>query len=301
MTSATATWISYLPSPARIAAVVEESPDTRSFVVELDGDVTWPAPLPGQFVMLSIAGEGEAAFTVSSWSPPGLPIHQLCLTVRRVGRLTGTLFRLRPGGTVGLRGPYGRGFPQWPAATSLLFVAGGCGLAPLRAAIEARLAQRAANAPLAIVYGAREPASRILVGDLERWRTLPGVTLLEPVEHADSSWTGRLGTVVGATDDALAAGTPDFVALCGPPRMLAAIARHVRAAGVPAARVHVAIERQMKCAVGLCGRCWIGNRYACTDGPVFSLDELAVLDPAPFAETRKSRSAAPTATTGGIR
>ncbi|WP_421997480.1 FAD-binding oxidoreductase [Reyranella sp.] len=296
-----AMWISFLPAPARIVAVAEESPDTRSFVVELDGGAAWPAPLPGQFVMLSIAGEGEAAFTVSSWAPPGSPIRQLCLTIRRVGRLTGALFRLGPGSTVGLRGPYGRGFPEWPATASLLFVAGGCGLAPLRAAIEARLAQRAAAAPLAIVYGAREPASRILLRDLERWRTLPGVTLLEPVEHADSGWTGRLGTVVGATDDALAAGTPDFVALCGPPRMLAAVARHVRAAGVPAARVCAAVERQMKCAVGLCGRCWIGHRYACTEGPVFSLDELAVLDPAPFAEPQRSRPAAPTATTGGSR
>lgn len=293
MNLALANDVSFLPTPARIAAIAAESDDTRTFTLELAGGAAWPAPAPGQFVMLSIAGEGEAAFTVSSYAPPGEVIQRLCLTVRRVGRLTGALFRHQPGDRVGLRGPFGHGFPDWPDAARLLLVAGGCGLAPLRPAIEARLARRAPGATLSIVYGAREPASRILRTDLARWRTLPDVTLLERVEHPDASWCGDVGTVVGATACALVAERPDAVALCGPPRMLSAVVHRLRVAGVRDDVVSIAVERQMKCAVGLCGRCWIGHRYACTDGPVFSLADLVHLDPARFC--------APQTATGGAR
>jgi anaerobic sulfite reductase subunit B len=271
---------SYLPTPARITGVVRESPDTRTFALDLAGDDAWRQPQPGQFVMLSLLGHGEAAFTVSSWSGDCDRPQRIYLTVRRVGSLTTALFDLAEGSVVGLRGPFGRGFPVWSAHAALLFVAGGCGLAPLRAAIDAHLARRHGAAAVTIVYGAREPASRILRADLERWRELPHVSLLDPVEHADSSWPGRRGAVDDALRVALAAGLPDFVAASGPPGMLSAVARRLLAGGVPATSVWFAIERQMKCAVGLCGRCYVGDRYACTDGPVFSLDELVRLDPA---------------------
>lgn len=269
---------SFVPAPARIVEVIGESHDTRTFVLTPADGSSWSPAAPGQFVMLSLLGSGEAAFTPSSWHETGAGDVPIRLTVRRVGSLTTALFALGAGDVVGLRGPFGRGFPDWPADAGLLFVAGGCGLAPLRAAIEARIAQRAPAAHLTIVYGARSPATRIFRPDLERWRAMPAVTLLDCVEHADATWRGRTGDVTQALDAALAERRTDFAAVCGPPGMMVASAAQLAAAGVPATQVSLAIERQMKCGVGLCGHCYVGHRLACVHGPVFSLSELALLD-----------------------
>jgi NAD(P)H-flavin reductase len=269
---------SFVPAPARIAEVIAESHDTRTFVLAPTGGASVTPAAPGQFVMLSLLGSGEAAFTPSGWNgtgPAGAPIR---LTVRRVGSLTTALFALGAGDVVGLRGPFGRGFPDWPADADLLFVAGGCGLAPLRAAIEARIARRAPSSHLTIVYGARTPATRIFRTDLERWRSMPAVTVLDYVEHADATWRGRTGDVPQALDVALAQRRPDFAAVCGPPAMMVAAAARLVAAGTPQTHVSLAIERQMKCGVGLCGHCYVGHRLACVHGPVFSLRELARID-----------------------
>lgn len=269
--------ISYVPTPARIAAVVPESEDTRTFVLDLPGRSLRP-PSPGQFVMLSVLGHGEAAFSVSSLHREPA-VHSLCLTVRRVGDLTSALFALAPGASVGLRGPYGRGFPDVPPTASVLFVAGGCGLAPLRPAIERRLVTRTAAAATYVVYGAHDPGARILRTDLERWRGQEGVVLIDPVEESDPQWTGARGDVASALACALAERIPDRVAVCGPPGMLAAVARRLRAAGIAGDHAHFAIERQMKCALGLCGRCYAEDRFVCRDGPVFTLTELDEIDP----------------------
>lgn len=269
--------ISYLPTPARIAAVVPESNDTRTFVLDLPDDALAP-PAPGQFVMLSVLGHGEAAFTVSSLHREA-KVHSLSLTVRRVGSLTGALFALAPGAAVGLRGPYGRGFPDFPPEAAALFVAGGCGLAPLRPAIERRLVTCAASTPTWIVYGARDPGARILGADLERWRVQDNVVLIDPVEEPGPRWTGALGDVASALACALAEQVPGRVAACGPAGMLAAVARRLRAAGVPPEHAFFAIERQMKCALGVCGRCYAEDHYVCREGPVFNLAELDEIDP----------------------
>lgn len=269
--------VSYLPMPARIAAVVPESADTRTFVLDLAGPALAP-PTPGQFVMLSLLGHGEAAFTVSSLHRE-TAVRSLCLTVRRVGELTGALFDLAPGAEVGLRGPYGRGFPDCPADAAVLFVAGGCGLAPLRPAIERRLAVRAPDAPTYVVYGAHDPGARILRADLERWRAQNGVVVIDPVEESDPCWPGARGDVASALACALAERLPDRVAACGPPSMLAAVAHRLRSAGVAPEHAFFAIERQMKCALGVCGRCYLEDRYVCREGPVFSLAELDAIDP----------------------
>lgn len=269
--------LSYVPTPARIAAVVPESDDTRTFVLDLAAGPL-PPPAPGQFVMLSLLGHGEAAFTVSSLHREPA-VHSLCLTVRRVGELTGALFSLAPGASVGLRGPFGRGFPDWPPDAAVLFVAGGCGLAPLRPAIERRLAVRTPDAPTYLVYGAHDPGARILRADLERWRAQERVVVIDPVEESGPDWSGARGDVSSALACALAERVPDRVAACGPPGMLAAVARRLRAAGVAGADVFFAIERQMKCALGVCGRCYVEDRYVCREGPVFSLAELDAIDP----------------------
>jgi NAD(P)H-flavin reductase len=204
------------------------------------------------------------------------------LTVRRVGSLTWALFACEVGSRVGVRGPFGRGFPVEGGERPTVYVAGGCGLAPLQSAIEHQLAARqsdprGAGTPIAIVYGARTPATRILRAALAGWRALPNVTLIECVERADGEWDGRVGAVVDFVAEAVQAVGAERAALCGPPAMLAAVAARLAAAGLAPAAIHVALERYMKCGTGQCGHCYVNDRYLCTDGPVFSLAELAGL------------------------
>jgi NAD(P)H-flavin reductase len=272
---------SYFPTRADVTAIVPESSDTRTFVLEPRVDASrFAGARPGQFVMLSLPGHGEAAFTLASSGGSAAFQNRISLTVRRVGRLTAALFELAPGASLGVRGPFGRGFPDWPAAASLLFVAGGCGLVPLKAAIEARVSEPGRTAAVTIAYGARHPASRIYRKTLDRWSDTAGVAVLECVEDPGDGWGGRVGNVGDLLGDALGQAMPDYAAVCGPPAMMSLVARRlVDEASISPDRVHLAVERQMKCALGTCGRCYVGSRYACRDGPVFSLAELAELDP----------------------
>ncbi len=267
---------SYLPFPARLTTVIDESPDTRTFVLGLEPPVAaLDGAQPGQFVMLSLLGIGEAPFTMSALPGAGGTPGTVVLTVRRMGVLTTALFALTPGARVGVRGPFGRGFPDADPVPTL-YVAGGCGLAPLRAAIVCELAQPRA-APLAIVYGARDPVTRIFKTDLARWRHTPGVRMFERVDHADETWDGRVGSVVDDIAEAVAAIGATRAVVCGPPAMSALAAAELLRAGLDAGAVYVALERYMKCGTGQCGHCYVNQRYVCTDGPVFTLSELCVL------------------------
>jgi NAD(P)H-flavin reductase len=267
--------VSVLPAPARIARVTEESADTRTFELAVEGpSAVFDRARPGQFVMLSVPGFGEAAFTLAALPRAGGPAGAVVLTVRRVGHLTSRLFVLAPGARVGLRGPFGHGLPDDSPGTPTVYVAGGCGLSPLKAAIEVQLGERPAGTPIAIVYGAREPATRIHRAALAAWAALPGVHLVECVEHADAAWRGA----TGVAPDFAAAGAAVIgarrAAVCGPAAMMGAAARHLARAGLAPEAIHLALERRMHCGTGECGHCYVNHRYVCTDGPVFTLAEL---------------------------
>ena len=270
--------ISYLPHPARLTSIVRESADTRTFVLELTPPLaTFDDARPGQFVMLSLLGHGEAAFTLSRLPGADALPGTATVTVRRVGDLTTALFTLAPGAVVGLRGPFGRGFPTGADGLPTIHVAGGCGLAPLRAAIDSEIRGGAHPPPIVILYGAREPDARIFTADLARWRGDPSVHVIECVEQADRSWAGRVGTVLDHLADAIAVVGARRAIVCGPPILLAGAATALLASGIDAAAIHLALERYMKCGTGQCGHCYVGDRYVCTDGPVFSLAELLCL------------------------
>ena len=264
-----------VPQPARLVAVTPESADTRTFVLALDAAAApFDAARPGQFAMLSLLGHGEAAFTLAALpGSGGLPGH-VTFTIRRVGALTTALFDLPFGARLGVRGPFGRGFPDDVPSVPTVFVAGGCGLAPLKPAIDVQLARRAPGTAIAILYGARSPETRIHRAALAAWSRLPGVTLLECVEHPDAGWTGRTGVVSSFVAEAVRACKARRALACGPSAMLAAITRRLRHKGLAPDAIHVALERQMKCGYGECGHCYMNHRYVCTDGPVFSLAEL---------------------------
>jgi len=267
-----------VPQPARLVAVTPESADTRTFVLALDGAAAaFDAARPGQFAMLSLLGRGEAAFTLAALPGSGGRPGHVTFTIRRVGALTTALFDLPPGARLGVRGPFGRGFPDVGVSAPAVYVAGGCGLAPLKPAIDAHLTRRTPRTPIAILYGARSPETRILRAALAAWSAMPAVTLVECVEHPDATWRGRRGVVPAFVAEAVRACGAQHALLCGPPVMLAATAPRLRDAGLAADAIHLALERQMKCGYGECGHCYVNHRYLCTDGPVFSLAELEQL------------------------
>jgi NAD(P)H-flavin reductase len=268
----------FLPHRARIAEVDPESADTRTFSLRLEPSVPdFDAARPGQFVMLSLLGYGEAAFTMSRLVRAGATPGTVVLTIRQVGTLTAALFTLKPGATVGVRGPFGRGFPDDNPACPTVYVAGGCGLAPLKAAVDVHIAARPVGTPLAIVYGARDPDGRILRDALACWERTRDIHLIECVEHPSATWHGGVGMVSGYIREAVAAVGAQRGAVCGPSAMLVATADQLVTAGLRPEAIFLALERYMKCGTGLCGHCYVNHRSVCIDGPVFSLAELRSL------------------------
>jgi NAD(P)H-flavin reductase len=269
---------SVLPRGGSIVEWREESDDTRTFVIRLDApDAGLDAARPGQFVMLSLLGHGEAAFTLAALPSCGAAAGTVTLTVRCVGALTGALFRLGLGAHVGVRGPYGRGFPLDDADRPTLYVGGGCGLVPLKTAIDHQLVHRAPGTPVAIVYGARTPRTRVLREALAAWAREPAVTVIDTVEQAEHGWDGRVGPVLAMVEEGVGAIGAERAVLCGPPGMLVPVTARILRSGLAPDAVFVALERYMKCGTGLCGHCYVNARYVCTDGPVFSIAELEAL------------------------
>ncbi len=276
--------LAYTPSPrvAQIGSIIRESASTHTLVLVLQS----PAPeldaaRPGQFIVVSVFGHGEAAFVLSSLPGPGsLPGTVGCVpgsvvvTVRRAGDLSAALLDLPVGATVGVRGPYGCGFPRSDLAQPTIYVAGGCGLAALKAAIDLHIATRPFATDIAVVYGARTPDARVLRSALEAWSYAENVLVLECVEEADDAWQGRRGTVVDHLPDALARARPTRAAISGPAAMLRPIAETLIRAGIDASQVHLAVEHSMECATGAGGHDDLNHRRLCTDGPVFSYAEL---------------------------
>jgi NAD(P)H-flavin reductase len=254
-----------LPRPFRVARAVRELRDTVTLELRpADGGAALDF-LPGQFTMLYAFGVGEVPVSVS-----GAPLVQ---TIRAVGPVTKALCALKRGDPVGVRGPYGTPWPiDGARGRDVVFVAGGIGLAPLRPAIRAVLADRAAYGRVSLLVGVRTPRDLLFPAELRRWRDLEvRITVDSP---AGSSWKGDVGVVTrliprAAVDHARAAA---FV--CGPEIMMRFAGQELLAAGVPPASIHLSVERNMKCAVALCGHCQLGPEFVCKDGPVFPWPRL---------------------------
>ena len=261
-----------LPALWRVRAVRAETADTATLeLVPLAGAV--PRFAPGQFNMLYAFGIGEAPISLSGdAADPSCHVH----TVRAVGAVSTAIARARPGGMLGLRGPFGS---AWPVAAAegqdLLIVAGGLGLAPLRPAIHQALAASGRYRRIAILYGGRNPAELLFRDELALWATRQGVTVAVTVDHADASWHGAVGVVPALLDRVQFDPAATVALLCGPEVMLRFTAAALRGAGVAAARIFVSMERNMKCAVGLCGHCQFGPDFICRDGPVLPYDRIA--------------------------
>jgi NAD(P)H-flavin reductase len=202
---------------------------------------------------------------------PGPLIH----TIRAVGPVSGALTRLRPGAAIGLRGPFGVGWPMAEAeGRDVVVVAGGLGLAPLRPALYHLLANRGRFGRILLLYGTRSPEDILFRRELEAWRRRLDIGIEVTVDRAFSDWRGHVGVVTMLIPRA-AFDSPNAIALvCGPEVMMRFAVAALRDAGIEDDSIYLSLERNMKCAIGLCGHCQLGPTFVCRDGPVFRHDRL---------------------------
>jgi sulfhydrogenase subunit gamma (sulfur reductase) len=271
----------FLPDLANIAAIRDETADTKTFTLGFLDPARWEAfrYRPGQFAEVSVFGAGEAPFCLAS---PRQGADTFDITVRAVGAVTDALHALAAGDTVGVRGPLGNGFPfDEVKGKDILFVAGGIGLPPLRPLIWEMLADRAGFRSITVLYGARAPGDLVYRDDLERWRTRDDMKLLVTVDAADGDWKGNVG-VVGSLFSRIQVAPAQTVAfVCGPPIMIRFVTQDLLKLGLAEDSIITTLERHMRCGVGKCNHCLIGDKYVCTDGPVFTYRQVkSMMEPA---------------------
>ncbi|TKD35683.1 FAD/NAD(P)-binding protein [Azotobacter chroococcum] len=230
---------------------------------------------PGQFNMLYVFGVGEVAISLSGDAERGTTfVH----TLRNVGAVSGALTALQVGASVGVRGPFGRGWPLAEAeGADVLLVAGGLGLAPLRPALYAILARRERYGRVVIMVGSRSPEDILYRRELEHWRRRSDLEVLLTVDHADADWRGHVGVVPALIPHAGLDPAETLALVCGPEVMMRFTANALLAAGIRPERIHLSMERNMKCAVGQCGHCQFGPFFVCKDGPVLRYDRIGTI------------------------
>lgn len=265
----------YLPSRAVILEVIQETKsetqDVKTFRLKLDAPFDYR---PGQFVEFSVAGIGECTFGFAS-SP--LIKDYMELTVKRTGYVTENIHMLSEGSTVWIRGPFGNSFPlEKMEGRDLFYVTGGLGLAPLRPMIDYVFdpAYRNRYGNIKMLMAARTPGDFIFSYDFEKWGKMPDTEFYQTIDSPAEGWDQFVGfphTLIEKIPFDLEKTT---AVLCGPPPMIKALSNAFVQYGLPPERIYTTLEMRMTCGVGKCGKCNIGHRYVCIDGPVFSMAEL---------------------------
>ncbi|MCP5039177.1 MAG: Ni/Fe hydrogenase subunit gamma [Rhodobacteraceae bacterium] len=261
-----------VPVLARVTNRVEEIPGVVTFEINAP---QWQGFAPGQFNMLSLFGVGEIPISISG---PSFDSTTIIHTIRDVGAVSGAMATLEPGAMLGMRGPYGTAWPVEQArGRDVVVVAGGLGLAPVRPILYHLITNRANFGRVTLLYGARSPDEILFRNELSKWRAQLDMSVEVTVDHADATWRGHVGVVTtlfkGADFDP--AKTTAFV--CGPEIMMRFGANALTDAGVAPEDIHLSMERNMQCAIGLCGHCQIGPFFVCKDGPVFNWAQMKPL------------------------
>jgi sulfhydrogenase subunit gamma (sulfur reductase) len=223
--------------------------------------------LPGQFVMLEVPGYGEVPISISS-APSNTAYIELC--IRKAGKVTSILHKAVRGAKVGIRGPFGTHFPMSQMMDKdVLLIAGGLGIAPLRAPIFTVIQNRSFFGDVHILYGTKDPSQLLFDYMYDQWRRIDDVKLSIIVEKPDASWKGEVGLITKLLDNIEIKPDNTYAIVCGPPVMFKFVCNRLSQAGVPMQRMFVSLERRMHCGMGKCCRCNIGSTYTCVDGPVF--------------------------------
>ncbi len=260
-----------VPVIAKVTRVTRDLSDVVTFEMEAEG---WRGFAPGQFNMLSVFGVGEIPISISG---PQSDSSKIIHTIRDVGPVSHALASLRTGAVLGLRGPYGTPWPVEAAkGRDVVVVAGGLGLAPVRPILYELMENRGDYGKVTLLYGARSPGDILFAEELRQWRSRLDMGVEVTVDRADPSWHGHVGVVTahlrGADFDPKA--TTAFI--CGPEIMMRFTANGLVDLGVAPGDIHLSMERNMQCGIGLCGHCQLGPHFVCKDGPVF---DWAVIKP----------------------
>ena len=262
----------YLPKKAVIERIIEESMDTKTFTLKLKDGVRYK---PGQFLMLSLPGYGEAPFTFASAPRKD---GRLEISVRRVGSLTEALHNLKEKDIVGVRGPYGNWFPlDKLKKKDILFIAGGCGIAPLRSLIQYVLKNKRDYGKIEVIYGCRSPKDIFYKEEIKAWGENEDSNVHITVDEPDETWGGACGVVCVLLPKIKVNPKNAFVFLCGPSVMIKFAIKDTLKLGFKEQNIYASLERYMKCGIGKCGHCYVKGKYVCTDGPNFSYAEMKKL------------------------
>lgn len=226
---------------------------------------------PGQFVQVSVLGAGEAPISICS-SPSQKGCFELC--VRDVGLVTGALAALKKGDELGIRGPYGNSFPiDELHGQDLIFIAGGIGLAPLRSAINYVVDNKDTYGRVTILYGARTKEDIVFASELDEWGQQKDFDVFTTIDKPQDGWSGNVG-VVTTLIEKIKNQSKVKAFVCGPPIMIHFTIKELLDADWAQQDIITTLERHMKCGVGKCGHCYIGGKYVCTDGPVFTYAQI---------------------------
>jgi NAD(P)H-flavin reductase len=266
--SAAASQTVLVPEPAEIVEKQTFGPEIHCYRLRLLDRSARPRFdfVPGQFNMIYVPGVGEVAISISSDPEDELLEH----TIRIVGRTTRVIERLGVGDVLGLRGPYGNGWPLPEARwKDVLVVTGGLGCAPVTGAIEYMFRRRASYGRISILHGVKKPSDLIRRERFALWRREPDTQVLLSSDEPDRHWRDRTGVVTELFEEVEFDPGRTVAFLCGPEVMMRYGVRILERRGLPDRRVFVSMERNMKCAVGLCGHCQFGPEFVCKDGPIF--------------------------------
>jgi NAD(P)H-flavin reductase len=269
----------YQPHLMRIAEITDETEDTRTLKLEFkDPAVAESFKFSaGQFGEYSVFGEGESTFCIAS--SPTRKGYIEC-SFKATGKVTQALRRLDTGDTIGFRGPYGNHFPiEKMKGNSVVFIAGGIGLAPVRCAIWNVLDMRDQFKDVTIVYGARSVGDLVYKRELEEWSKRTDLKICLTVDPGGETpeWKGEVARVPTAVEKTVAYAENTYAVICGPPIMIKFTLPVMDKLGFPAEHIYTTLENRMKCGLGKCGRCNIGATYVCKDGPVFTAAEMRAM------------------------
>jgi len=262
----------YMPIPAVIEAIIDETPDIKTFKIRPETPVAFKA---GQFVELALPGVGEAPFTPSS-SPKNS--DNMENTIMRTGRVTDRLHMMSAGDELGVRGPMGRAYPiDEFRGREILIVGGGCGVGPLRSLLLDLVDELDLYSRVIVRYGAKT-ADSIVFKDAQThgWGQGDALDVMLTVDKEDPGWDGHVGVITTIlTEDYLDVHADDGIAvMCGPPIMMKFGTDMLLERGYKPENIYLSMERNMSCGIGQCGHCRLGKYYICKEGPVFSYDEI---------------------------
>ncbi|SFH38493.1 NAD(P)H-flavin reductase [Desulfotomaculum arcticum] len=268
----------YLPLPMKLVKNFTETEDklihtfTLQYLSEED-EKSFPY-MPGQFAELCVFGKGEAPFGIaSSPTEPGF----LKFSVAKVGVVSTALHMMEEGSTVGVRGPLGNYYPvEELKGKNLVIIGGGFAFTTLRSLATYMMdpVRRGDYGDLTVIYGARNPGLLLYKEELAAWEQNPDINLVTTIDRAVDGWNGRVGFIPAVTEEVAPNAENSYAIICGPPVMIKFTMPVLEKLGFPQERIIMSLENRMKCGIGMCGRCNVGGKYVCKDGPVFTRAQL---------------------------